>query len=275
MAPKIAQRREHTGEFAQDQIQRLAQTSLLKINEHADSIESLQAPGIRLLAMMDRDQGVSPTAPRNVIKMSGANTSNHFLTLPGATDREAYFQDVCNVGSGSHIYVRSTLGSAVVGVRSGQWKRLFVDSRGVTDTSDFAAGTIVWGELTSGVVSKIPLVPLATTGATTTTILSYPVQVNTMIDFAVTVTGRRTGGVSGTAGDAYRANLAATYQRIGTAGPTLVGAAATETSKRTNGGGSGYASSLSVSSNNILIRVTGVATTNIDWTARADGIQLS
>lgn len=140
-----------------------------------------------------------------------------------------------------------------------------------------------WGPVTNGVVSAIPPVaaPVQTTNATATQIVSVVIPASTVCDFLITVIGRRTGGASGTAGDCYRADFPVTYQSIGAAAPSLVGAAAVETNKKFVGGGTGYSATISIASTGgvspyfIVVSGVGVATTNITWTAVVQSQQVS
>ena len=144
-----------------------------------------------------------------------------------------------------------------------------------TSNANITSPKTTWGTAaTSQIVSLIPLAPVATAGATLTTVLTFPIPADTVVDFSITIVGKRTGGVSGTAGDSYRADFPVCYQRIASAAPSLVGAAAVETGKKSNGGGSAYVGSVAISGNNLLVQVTGVATTNIDWTAVVQGQQV-
>lgn len=137
------------------------------------------------------------------------------------------------------------------------------------------AAQTTWGTSpNSSIISIEPLAPVATTGATLTTVLTFPIPASTVADFSITICGIRTGGVSGAAGDCYRADFPVTYQRIAAAAPSLVGAAAAETGKKSNGGGSAYVGSVAISGNSLVAQVTGVATTNIDWTAVVQGQQV-
>ena len=133
-----------------------------------------------------------------------------------------------------------------------------------------------WGTVAaSQVISITNVAAVATTNATIATLITFPIPASSLVDFIVTVCGNHTGGASGAAGDCYRADFPVCYQRIGAAAPSLVGAAAAETNKKSNGLGSGYVGSISVSGNSILIRATGLVTTNIDWSAVIQGQQLA
>ncbi len=138
-------------------------------------------------------------------------------------------------------------------------------------------GDTLWGLTSHGIIGQITSAggSVSTTDATPLAILSYAMAASTVADLIITVVARRTGGSAGTAGDAYRADFPVCYQRIASAGPTLVGAAAAETGKKSNGGGSAYAVGISVVSNNIVVTVTGVTDVNITWIVSAQGQQVS
>jgi hypothetical protein len=158
--------------------------------------------------------------------------------------------------------------------------RTVVDLSSVTSISgdgsnvDITCAQTTWGIATSGIIAKILPAPVITTDATPSTLLVLPIPEDTVVDYAITVVGRRSGGASGAAGDSYRSDLVCTYQRIGSAAPTLVGAAAAETNKRSNGGGSAYAASVAIVGNNIVVSGVGAATTTIHWTAVIQGQQV-
>jgi hypothetical protein len=102
---------------------------------------------------------------------------------------------------------------------------------------------------------------VTTTNASATTIYTFAHPNNVVADWTVSCRGRNASNN----GDLYRADLSATYQRFAAGGPAIVGSVLTSNT-RTNGGGSSYGGpSFSISSNNELLQVTGLASTTIDW----------
>lgn len=186
--------------------------------------------------------------------------------IAGDSSADTFVGDPTNGGS---VYLRAS--SQPVVVQIGGVDQLRITSTNTTTST----ATTTWGIASSGLVSMAPMTPLATTDATVTTILTYAIPASTMVDFQITVCGIRTGGTSGTAGDCYRAELPVTYQRIGAAAPTLVGAAYALLGAKSVGGGSAYLPSLVISGNNLLVQVKGVANNNIDWTAVCQGQQVA
>lgn len=101
---------------------------------------------------------------------------------------------------------------------------------------------------------------VSTTDATVTTICRVPVRKNEAHSFEATVTGIRTGGSGGTAGDAVSYKLigffrdnSGTMEQIGSTVKT-----ATEVD-------SSWDADFAASGMNVLIRVTGEASVNIKW----------
>lgn len=142
--------------------------------------------------------------------------------------------------------------------------------------STLGVAKTTWGPANAEVVSALPESVVSTFDATPTPLVSLPLDSDSVYDVLVTVVGKRTAstgagaGGGGTAGDCYRADFSATYQRIGSAAPSLVGAAPVETNKKTVGGGAAYAASLATSSgagSSLVVTATGVASTGISWSA--------
>lgn len=110
---------------------------------------------------------------------------------------------------------------------------------------------------------------VATTDATQTTALTLTIPASTTYMVDIYVTARRTGGTSGTAEDGsgyiirgiYK-NVAGTATAIASAVVTIIGKSVGTTD-----------ATLSVSGATILVRVTGVATTNYTWHVTADTYQ--
>lgn len=111
------------------------------------------------------------------------------------------------------------------------------------------------------VIQDVPQGRIATTDATPTTLQTIAIPASHACHLEVSVTARRTGGVSGTAEDCaayilrglYK-NVAGTATLVGTVIQTVVGESV-----------AGYDATLVVSGGNVLVQVTGVATTNITW----------
>lgn len=102
---------------------------------------------------------------------------------------------------------------------------------------------------------------VATTDATVTTINTIAIPVTTTVQLAATVRARRTGGVSGTAEDGAGYVIYATYKNVaGTA--TLIGAVNTVHSAESQ---AGWDCTFTVSSGNVLLRVTGAVDNDVTW----------
>ncbi len=102
---------------------------------------------------------------------------------------------------------------------------------------------------------------VATTNATVTTAATFATTTNATTNLDVLVTGRRTGGSSGTAGDGAAYHLAIGVKNVsGTA--TIISQNLLFTSESQ----AGWDCTATASGANILIRVTGAANNNVAWT---------
>ncbi len=135
---------------------------------------------------------------------------------------------------------------------STQVAQITVDARGRVTS---AANVPIAGASTlSGTV--------ATTDATVTTIITVPIATNTTAMLNLRIVGRRTGGASGTVGDGAGYVLSGAVKNIaGTV--TIIGQTITFTAEDQ----AGWTVDLSVSTTNILVRVTGAVANNINWSA--------
>lgn len=102
---------------------------------------------------------------------------------------------------------------------------------------------------------------VSTTNATPTTIATIAVPTDSVMLITANITARRTGGVSGTAGDSATFVRTVKVKNVGGTVTAPV-AQADYTSEDVKA----YDANLSVTGTDLLIKVTGVATTNIDWT---------
>lgn len=108
-----------------------------------------------------------------------------------------------------------------------------------------------------------------TTNATVKTIETVNVPPEEIYHLRVTVVGRRTGGSGGTAGDCASYVITGTYKNV--SGTTsLVGA----TDKVANEDNTNTDADLTVSSPNVLVRVTGDTNNDYTWIARTEIVAL-
>jgi len=165
---------------------------------------------------------------------------------------------------GSHRAWENTTGDMIVGSTSGNFA--------VGTTSPQARAHIVQATLGNEVLRLDSIASnddpsertyqnkVTTTDATATTIATIAIPSSTTVMIEARVTARRTGGASGTAEDSAGYIIAAVYKNVsGTA--TEVG----ETAIFTAEDQAGWDCSVSPSSGNALIRVTGAASNNISW----------
>lgn len=89
--------------------------------------------------------------------------------------------------------------------------------------------------------------------------ITFPVPDNTVIDGVWVVVARNHANN----GDYWRGYFETTYQRFGAA--AVSGSDPTVQNVRQVGGGSAYSATVTASGNNIVVTITGVAATTIDW----------
>lgn len=106
-----------------------------------------------------------------------------------------------------------------------------------------------------------------TTDATVTTLLSIPLRPSATTLLRVLVWARRTGGSSGTAEDGAGYVLYGVYKVVAGVGTAVGGA--TPTLDFGAEDQAGWNATLTLSGQNVLVRVTGAANNNITWVARA------
>ena len=78
----------------------------------------------------------------------------------------------------------------------------------------------------------------------------------------VDVVARRTGGSAGTAGDGASYRILGTFRRVSAGSATLIGSLTADHTAESQGG---WDATLTVSGNDVLVRVTGAANNNVSW----------
>jgi hypothetical protein len=118
----------------------------------------------------------------------------------------------------------------------------------------------------TGPVGVTTTAAVTTTNATVTAIYTEPAEApSTIYDYVITVIGQEPS-----TGDFYRADFRTNYQRIGSAAPSLAGAASgplnvNATTAGLTWGGVSFAIG-TVTANALTVSVQGLAATTIDWT---------
>jgi hypothetical protein len=97
-----------------------------------------------------------------------------------------------------------------------------------------------------------------------------PPTASTAYDYAITVLG-----VLPSNGDAYRADFFLSAQRIAAAAMSLIGAAPLALNVRTNGGGSAYSATVTLTGVNGAVQVNGTAVNGVMWTTEFHRVQAS
>jgi hypothetical protein len=124
----------------------------------------------------------------------------------------------------------------------------------------FAGGTAQNGNLMHFIIPNT-----ATTQTTTATpkdIFSYLLPEDRSALFILRVVGRRTGGSSGASGDSAGYIQVGLYKRAGAGAPTLVGSLNNLFTAESQ---AGWDCTFGVSSNNIIVTVTGATNNTIQW----------
>jgi hypothetical protein len=191
-----------------------------------------------------------------------------FQTTPdgSATQRDVVlFDDAGNV----QFVVAGTLNAAavdvvsMVGVDNGAGNREL-------QVQPESGGLLAYG---ADVLRRVPtanrnvddrIKSVTTTDATVTTVDTIPITASSTYLIQTRIVGRRTGGVSGTADDGCSYVRRGTYTtKAGTV--TLMGAVETIGTDREDQ--AGFDATLTISSTNVLVRVTGAASNNMSWQA--------
>lgn len=114
----------------------------------------------------------------------------------------------------------------------------------------------------SGLVFNQYAPSVKTTDATVTTTQVVNIPDNAIILIEAYVTGQRTGGTAGTAGDGAGYIRRGLYKRTGGAAPALVGSVADGFTAESQ---AGWDCTLDVSGNTVRVRVTGAVNNNVTW----------
>lgn len=101
-----------------------------------------------------------------------------------------------------------------------------------------------------------------TTDATVTTMTTVSLDDNSTYQIVADVVVRRTGGASGSAGDGASYRIIGTFRRVSAGSATLIGLLTADHSAESQ---SGWDATLTVSGNDVLLRVTGAAGNNLSW----------
>ncbi|ARA72239.1 putative autotransporter protein [Kaumoebavirus] len=102
-----------------------------------------------------------------------------------------------------------------------------------------------------------------TTDATTTTIYTVPISTSTTVMLRADITARRTGGAAATGSNGAAYEIVGAYENTsGTV--SLIGGFSPSITSFVNAT-DGWTATFTISSTNVLVRVTGKASTNISW----------
>ena len=101
-----------------------------------------------------------------------------------------------------------------------------------------------------------------TTDATVTTLTTLPLEDSSTYKIVADVVARRTGGASGAAGDGASYRIIGTFRRVSAGSATLIGSL---TADHTAESQSGWDATLTVSGDDVLVRVTGAAGNSLTW----------
>lgn len=104
-----------------------------------------------------------------------------------------------------------------------------------------------------------------TTDATQTTLYSFTLSATSTYVVRAAVVALRTGGSSGSAGDAWTEDVKALVQRVASGNAAIVSSVANTGTIKT--GTVANAATIDVTGNDVRVRVTGIANNNIRWRA--------
>ena len=135
-------------------------------------------------------------------------------------------------------------------------------------------GNVVWNpldirrlrdllfDLSRSIALKPVEASVETTDATVTTLATLPLEDGKTSQIVADIVARRTGGASGTAGDGAGYRIIGTYRRVSAGAATLIGSV---TADHTAESQAGWDATLTVSGNDVLVRVTGATGNNLSW----------
>lgn len=165
----------------------------------------------------------TPTTQNIIAARNAANSGDLVLAATDASNHGYFGSDASFSSQVTNVKVScSSIGSLVIGsTASLSWLSSRIDSNirhcfyGTTNLWDpAAAGTYLvdYGRAT-----------ITTTNATPTNITTHSPSATSMTKYTATIQAYQTGGSSGTAGDGGTTVLTATYRRVGSGAPALVG----------------------------------------------------
>lgn len=161
-------------------------------------------------------------------------------------------------GANNGVVVANAAGS--ITLSTAQDIRTSASPTFVSETLTGAGSFFEINDTTAGADMKITMATVNTTDATVTTLATIATVTDTVMLLEAKVTGRRTGGTAGTAGDS------ATYIR--TARIKNIGGTVTISnlqSDYTSEDQAGFNATIVVSGTNALVQVTGTANNNMTW----------
>lgn len=229
-----------------------AQVGGAGITNSAVANELMKSNGTNAVA-----SGIFSTASSNVSLGNASSTGGTRTITTGGTTTSGLTLTT-NAGVPPNISLTSGGDVNVNSVTS-----TFTTSNGVTLIANSSSNTLTLkkNETNDDPTVQIWQSKITTTDATETNLLSVDVPASTAIGIRGVVMARRTGGSAGTAEDAamyeikglYK-NVAGTSTAIGTPSITVIGESQ-----------AGWDVQLDLSSNDVLINVTGAANNNITW----------
>ena len=140
--------------------------------------------------------------------------------------------------------------------------RRLIDLRSLTDPIDLQKLREYLIDLYGYASLKVTAAVVETTDATTTTLLTLPLEDNKTTQIVADVVARRTGGSAGTAGDGASYRRIGTFYRVSAGSATLIGSLSTPHTAESQGG---WECTLTASGNDVLVRITGATNNNVSW----------
>lgn len=212
----------------------------------------------------------NPTAKDYYTIKDGYGCSTNNITIDGYQGGTGKLIDGANT-----ILFNQDFSAVTVYYNGTQWNVTSqVKTEGLTSAdNDFASGTrldAVPSEIVLASTSSLTSVPFRqfttyaqTTSATYVTIASYTIPTNSMADWNLSLAGWNVNGGTPN-GDGYRADIKFQSSRL-TGAPTLYPASPLGTNVSSSGGGSAYSTRITLSTNLMLVEVSGAAATTVNW----------
>lgn len=184
-----------------------------------------------------------------------ASTTTDILTNTASINSGTFNKRYALYSNGGDFFIKGAVGLGITGLTNPAAKLHMVQG-----TLGTAVTRLESTATTNNVIATLYQNKATTTDATVTTLHTFATTTDVQYTLRATVTAKRTGGASGTAGDGASYIVAVRAKNVG--GTVTIG---TPVSLLTDEDQVGWDVTFSVSGTNVLVRVTGAASNNISW----------